>query len=214
MSGFRMSRQQLFVLFSVICMLGLSAVSYADETCQSPYMPKITGQEDYVYVWTLGAEGVGNGSDKVVTVGVNPNRSDQYGQILSSVSVGGRHEAHHGGFTDDRRHYWVSGLDDSKIFIFDVAADPAKPKLVKTIDTFVEDSGGVVGPHTIYALPGRVLITGLSNSEDHGGKTGMVEYSNEGKYIRTIWMPDDAPYGYDARVLPRLNRLLTSSFTG
>ena len=42
----------------------------------------------------------------------------------------------------------------------------------------------------------------------------MVEYSNEGKYIRTMWMPDDAPYGYDARVLPRLNRLLTSSFTG
>ena len=24
----------------------------ADETCQSPYLPKITGQEDYVYVWT------------------------------------------------------------------------------------------------------------------------------------------------------------------
>ena len=214
MSGFRVSWQQLFVLFGVICMLGLSTVSYADETCQSPYMPKITGQEDYVYVWTLGAEGVGNGSDKVVTVGVNPNRPDQYGQVLSSVSVGGRHEAHHGGFSDDRRHYWVSGLDDSKIFIFDVAADPVKPKLVKTIDTFVEDSGGVVGPHTIYALPGRVLITGLSNSKDHGGKTGMVEYSNEGKYIRTIWMPDDAPYGYDARVLPRLNRLLTSSFTG
>ena len=120
MSGFRVSWQQLFVLFGVICMLGLSTGSYADETCQSPYMPKITGQEDYVYVWTVGAEGVGNGSDKVVTVGVNPNRPDQYGQVLSSVSVGGRHEAHHGGFSDDRRHYWVSGLDDSKIFIFDV----------------------------------------------------------------------------------------------
>ncbi len=214
MSGFRVSWQQLFVLFSLICILGMSTVSRADETCQSPYMPKITGQEDYIYVWTLGADGVGDGSDKVVTVGVNPNRPDLYGQIVSSVSVGGQHEAHHGGLSDDRRHYWVGGLDDSKIFIFDVAADPAKPKLVKTIDTFVEDSGGVVGPHTIYALPGRVLITGLSNSEDHGGKTGMVEYSNEGKYIRTMWMPDDAPYGYDARVLPRLNRLLTSSFTG
>lgn len=186
----------------------------ADETCQSPYLPKITGQEDYVYVWTLGAEGVGDGSDKLVTVGVNPQRQDQYGKILSSVSVGGRHEAHHGGFTDDRRYLWMGGLDDSQIFIFDIAADPAKPKLVKTIDTFVTDSGGVVGPHTMYALPGRMLITGLSNSKDHGGKTGLVEYNNEGKFIQTIWMPDGAEYGYDARVLPRLNRLLTSSFTG
>lgn len=27
----------------------------ADETCQSPYLPKLEGQEDFVYVWTLGA---------------------------------------------------------------------------------------------------------------------------------------------------------------
>lgn len=186
----------------------------ADETCQSPYLPKITGQEDYVYIWTLGAEGVGDGSDKLVTVGANPQRADQYGKVLSSVSAGGRHEAHHGGFNDDRRYLWLGGLDDSKIFIFDVAADPAKPKLTKTLDTFVKDSGGVVGPHTFYPIPGRMLITGLSNDKDHGGKTGMVEYSNEGKYIRTLWMPDNAEYGYDVRVQPHLNRMLTSSFTG
>lgn len=199
---------------SAMLLMSYGKMTTADETCQSPYLPKITGQEDYVYIWTLGAEGIGDGSDKLVTVGANPTKADQYGKVLSSVSVGGRHEAHHGGFTDDRRYLWMGGLDDSKIFIFDVAADPAKPKLVKTIDTFVQDSGGVVGPHTMYPLPGRMLITGLSNSTDHGGKTGMVEYSNEGKYIRTIWMPDGAEYGYDARVQPHLNRLLTSSFTG
>ncbi len=42
----------------------------ADETCQSPYMAKITGQEDYVYIWTLGAKGVGDEQDKLVTVSV------------------------------------------------------------------------------------------------------------------------------------------------
>ena len=31
--------------------------SQADETCMSPYIAKIQGQEDYVYVWTLGVEG-------------------------------------------------------------------------------------------------------------------------------------------------------------
>jgi len=185
----------------------------ADETCQSPYLPKVVGHEDYVYVWTVGVDGMGDGQDKLVTVGANPERPS-YGKVIASTSVGGRHEAHHGGFTDDRRHFWVAGLDDSPIFIFDVASDPANPKLVKKIDDFVEKTGGVVGPHTVFALPGRVLITGLSNSEDWGGRTAMVEYSNDGEYIRTIWMPDDAPYGYDVRVNPRLNRMLTSSFTG
>ncbi len=135
--------------------------------------------------------------------------------MISKTSVGGRHEAHHGDFDDARRHFWVSGLDEkSPIWIFDVASDPEKPKLTKTIDTFVKDSGGVVGPHTFFALPGQMLITGLSNATDHGGRTGIVEYNNAGEFVRTIWMPKDAEYGYDARVQPRLNRMLTSSFTG
>ena len=32
--------------------------------------------------------------------------------------------------------------------------------------------------------------------------------------MRTIWMPEGAEYGYDVRVNPHLNRMLTSSFTG
>ncbi|MFP8879521.1 MAG: selenium-binding protein, partial [Myxococcota bacterium] len=99
---------------------GFATTAAADETCQSPYLPKITGQEDFVYVWTLGIEGIGDGSDKFVTVGANPDRPD-YGKVVASVSVGGRHEAHHGGFTDDRKHFWAGGLDDSMIYVFDVA---------------------------------------------------------------------------------------------
>jgi selenium-binding protein 1 len=188
-------------------------VATADETCQSPFLPKIADHEDFIYVWTLGIEGLGDGSDKLVTIGANPAHPD-YGKVITSVSVAGRHEAHHGGLTDDRRHLWVGGLDDSVIYIFDVATDPAKPRLVRTIGDFVEASGGVVGPHTFYALPGRMLISALSNAEDGGGRTALVEYTNEGEYVRTLWMPDDAEYGYDARVNANLNRLLTSSFTG
>ena len=198
----------------------------ADETCMSPYMAKIVGQEDFVYVWTLGMEGVGDEQDKLVTVDVNP-ASPRYGQVVDSVSVGGRNEAHHSGLTDDRRHLWASGLDTSRIFIFDIHTDPAAPRLAKTIDDFVAKSGGVVGPHTSYALPGRMMITGLSNNRDHGGRTGLVEYTNDGDYITTHWMPTDDNlagavksgnfadgYGYDVRVLPRRNVLVTSSFTG
>jgi methanethiol oxidase len=194
-------------------LVGATATARADEPCQSPYMAKLTGQEDFIYVFTLGIEGLGDGSDKLVTVSANPARPD-YGKVIASASVGGRHEVHHGGFTDDRRFLWMGGLDDSAIFVFDVATDPAKPKLVKTITTFEKDSGGIAGPHSFYAIPGRMLISGLSNSEDGGGRTALVEYSNEGQHVRTVQMPQDAPYGYDVRVNADLNRMLTSSFTG
>lgn len=200
------------------------APALADETCQSPYMAKIEGREEFVYVWTLGVEGLGDGSDKVVTVDVREG-SPTFGQVIDVDSVGGRHEAHHGGFTDDRRHLWLQGLDTSMIWIFDVATDPANPRLVRTIDDFERASGGVVGPHGAYALPGRMMISGLSNA-DGSGRTALVEYSNAGEYLATHWMPTaEDPrgaengaaadgYGYDARVLPRRNVMLTSSFTG
>lgn len=217
----KMKRLIAFVV-AVICW----PAALADETCMSPYMAKIVGQEDFVYVWTMGAKGLGDEQDKLVTISVNPD-ADDYGEVINSISVGGRNEAHHSGLTDDRRYLWASGLDTSKIFIFDIHSDPAKPTLHKTIDDFVKKSGGVVGPHTSYALPGRMMLTGLSNNKDHGGATGMVEYTNSGDYIATYWMPKDGAlagaeksgeyaggYGYDVRALPRRNVMVTSSFTG
>jgi hypothetical protein len=35
-------------------------------------MAKIVGQEDFVYVWTLGTPGVGDEQDKLVVIDVNP----------------------------------------------------------------------------------------------------------------------------------------------
>ena len=68
--------------------LGVSATQ-ADETCMSPYMAKIVGQEDFVYVWTLGEEGLGDEQDKLVTISVNPSAPD-YGTVIETLSVGGR----------------------------------------------------------------------------------------------------------------------------
>src|SRR5919198_2000418 len=128
-----------------------SGVAAADETCNSPYIAKlIKGQEDYVYVWALGVEGLGDGSDKLVTIDVNP-KSKSYGKVLGSVSVGARGEAHHMGLTDDRRFIWAGGLSEAKIYVFDIATDPAKPRLVKTIADMA-DKTGYLGPHTYYAL--------------------------------------------------------------
>ena len=195
-------------------------VVHADETCNSPYMSRlIKGQEHYLHVWTLGIKGVGDGSDKLVTIDADP-ASKGYGKVIHSVSVGGRGEAHHMGFTDDRKHLWAGRLDDNKIFVFDVGSNPAKPKLINTIKDF-ESRSGFVGPHTFYALPGRMMVQGLSNAKDHGGATGIALYNNKGKFISGQSMPKGMKeigggdgYGYDIGVNPQKNAMLTSSFTG
>jgi methanethiol oxidase len=192
----------------------------ADETCNSPYMARlIKGQEDFLHVWTLGVKDMGDGSDKLVTIDVRP-KSKTFGKVLHSVSVGGRGEAHHMGFTDDRKHLWAGRLDDNKIFVFDVGSHPEKPKLIKTISNF-EPKSGFVGPHTFYALPGRMLVQGLSNSKDNGGATGMALYNNRGEFVERYNMPKGVAeigggdgYGYDIGINPQKNVMLTSSFTG
>ncbi|MES2262398.1 MAG: selenium-binding protein SBP56-related protein [Pseudomonadota bacterium] len=202
------------------CLVALAlplAPAVADETCNSPYLASlIKGQEDYLHVWTLGVAGLGDGADKLVTVDVNP-RSAKYGKVVDVLSVPGRGEAHHMGFSDDRRYLWAGRLDDSKIFIFDVGTDPAKPKLVKTISDLVSKSS-YVGPHTFYPIPGRMLVGTLSNARDHGGATGLVVYNNKGDYVASYPMPSGAQggdgYGYDIAINPGKNAMLTSSFTG
>jgi selenium-binding protein 1 len=206
----------LLIASALVAWLGGVATAGADETCNSPYISKlIKGQEDYVYVWALGVEGMGNGSDKLVTIDVHP-KSKRYGKVIASASVGGRGEAHHMGFTDDRRYLWAGGLAESKIYVFDIGTDPAKPKLVNTI-TDMADKTGYLGPHTYYAMPGRMLVQALSNTKDKGGVTGMALYNNKGQFIAPYAMPTDGGgdgYGYDLAVNPKKNVLLTSSFTG
>src|SRR5438045_8628870 len=158
---------------ALVCTLVFSAsVLRADETCSSPYLARIDCQEEFVYVWTLGVEGMGDGADKLVTVDVKPG-SPSHGKVVSSVSVDGRNEAHHGGFTDDRRQLWLAGLDSSRVFIFDVHTDPSKPKYVKTIDNFEKTTGGAIGPHGAYALPGRKLLPALTHAKDKTGRTPL-----------------------------------------
>jgi methanethiol oxidase len=215
-----MSRAKSGTLIAFLAACSFAFSAHADETCNSPYMSKlIKGQEHYVHVWTLGVEGLGDGSDKLVTIDVNP-KSKTYGKVVHSVPVKARGEAHHMGFTDDRRYLWAGGLSNNQIYVFDVGTNPAQPKLVKTIGDLTAKSG-FVGPHTFYAMPGRMLIGTLSNAKDKGGATGMAVYNNKGEFVAKYDMPKEEiggikgdGYGYDLAINPAKNALLTSSFTG
>src|SRR5437764_12061255 len=114
MISHRMMRSGILAALWVALMCTVDAGPVrADETCNSPYTAKlIKGQEDFVYVWALGVEGLGDGSDKLVTVDAHP-RAKSYGKVIASVSVGSRGEADQVGVTVDLRFMWADGLAEA-----------------------------------------------------------------------------------------------------
>jgi selenium-binding protein 1 len=165
--------------------------------------------EKFLYVFCVDADARDHDFLAVIDVDLE---SPKYGQMIHQLDLGSSgNETHHFGFTDDRTHIWGCSLFSSRIFLIDVASSPAKPKLVKVLDD-VPARTGLTGPHSPYALPGRMLLSFLGG-KDGGLPTGLAEFTNDGKFIRRIDLPADAPYGYDVAVKPDLNRMVTSSFT-
>ena len=187
----------------------LSLAPAPAETCLSPFVKRLNRPEKWLYVFCVDADARDN--DFLAVIDVRPE-SRTYGQIAHRLDLGsGGNETHHFGFTDDRTHIWGCCLFSSKVFLINVADDPARPKLVKVLGD-VPGKTGLTGPHSPYALPGRMLLSFLGG-KDGGLPTGLAEFTNDGDYIRTLPLPKDAPYGYDVAVKPDLNRMVTSSFT-
>jgi selenium-binding protein 1 len=195
-------------LAAVVAVLATAGAVLA-EPCLSPYVKRLAGPEKFLYVYSVDADARDNDFLAVIDVSL---ASPTYGKVLTTVDIGSAgNEPHHMGYTDDRTKIWAGTLLSKKLFIFDVATDPAKPRIVKTIDDITALTG-LHGPHTYYALPGRMLITFLS-SADGNPPGGLAEFTNDGALVRVFKNPANAPYAYDVAVKPDINRMVTSSFT-
>jgi selenium-binding protein 1 len=190
-------------------LLGGAASAVVGETCLSPFVKRLDRPEKLLYVFC--ADAAAKSNDFLAVIDVEPE-SARYGQIIYQLDLGcSGNETHHFGYTDDRTHIWGMSLFSNKLFVIDAATDPAKPKLVKVVDDLTAQTG-LTGPHSPYALPGRMLIACLSG-KDGGLPAGLAEYTNDGKFIRRLELLKEAPYGYDVAIKPDLNRMVTSSFT-
>jgi methanethiol oxidase len=193
---------------AALLVLAVSGLASA-ETCLSPFVKRLDRPEKYLYLFCVDADAQDN--DFVAVIDVDAD-SPTFGTITYTLDLGSKgNETHHWGYTDDRTRIWAGGLLSSRIWILDVGTDPARPRIERTLDN-VPQTAGLTGPHTYYALPGRMLLTFLG-SADGGVPAGMAEFTNDGKFIRRIDNPSDAPYGYDLAVKPEFNRMVTSSFT-
>ena len=82
---------------------------------------------------------------------------------------------------------WAAALNTSRFFLFDVAADPMNPRLIRTIDD-VPQLTGLSCPHTPYAIPGRMLIS-MASGPDGSGPGGLAEFTNEGPFVASPTRP-------------------------
>jgi len=198
---------RIVVVVALIVLLAAGAV-FA-EVCMSPYVKRLAGPEKFLYVTAVDADARDNDFLAVIDVSL---ASATYGKVIRTLDLGSAgNEPHHMGFSDDRTKIWLGTLLSKKLFIIDVASDPAKPTIVKTIDD-VTALTGLHGPHSYYALPGRMLVTFLS-SADGAPPGGIAELTNDGQLVRVTKNPADAPFAYDVAVKPEINRMVTSSFT-
>ena len=110
------------------------------------------------------------------------------------------------GYTDDRTKIWAASLNSDRLFIFDVS-DQMNPKLIRTIDN-VAKTTGLSGPHTPYAIPGRILIS-MASGPNGSGPGGIAEFTNDGDFVASH--PTDN-HPYETVIKPEFNRMITSSW--
>ena len=193
----------------LVALLGLQGEGARAETCLSPFVKRLDRPEKILYVFCVDADAKDN--DFLAVIDVDP-ASPKYGKIVEQLDLGSAgNETHHFGFTDDRTHIWGCSLFSSRIFIIDVATDPAHPKLEKVLED-IPAQAGLSGPHSPYALPGRMLLSFLAG-KDGGLPAGLAEFTNDGKFVRRFDLPEGSPYMYDVAIKPDLNRMVTSGFT-
>lgn len=186
--------------------LSLAAGSVMSETCISPYIKALKEPEKVMYLWALPALANG-GPDFLAVIDVNI-ASENYGKVIKKVFVGSSgNEAHHIGYTDDRTKIWAASLNSDRFFLFDVASDPMNPKLVKTIDN-VKQLTGLTGPHTPYAIPGRIMVS-MASGPDGKSAGGIAEFTNDGNFVASHAATN---HPYETVVKPEFNRMITSAW--
>jgi methanethiol oxidase len=195
--------------WALVCALAITIAgpiaNSGAETCISPYIKSLKQSEKVMYLWALPTDPTGQ--DFLAVIDVNL-ASPTYGKILKKIEVGSAgNEAHHIGYTDDRAKLWAASLNSNRFFIFDVASDPINPKLIRTIDN-VAKLTGLSGPHTPYAIPGRMLIS-MASGPDGTGPGGLAEFTNDGEFVASHKSPDHI---YEPVVKPEFNRMITSSW--
>ena len=201
--------RRFLLLLGVLPLAIAAAPAFAPD--ESVYVKNLKAgeRESILYVWTR--DGDGKDSDFLSVVDVD-SKSASYGKIIATTPTNSPgNEAHHFGYTAKADRIFGAGMFTNKLFIYDVKRAPRKPVLLRTVDL---DATGYTGPHTLYAVPGGVMIAMLG-AVGGGGPGALVMVDDDGNF-KQAWpvnRPDGQPgFMYDVGVKPEMNRMITSSW--
>jgi hypothetical protein len=163
----------------------------------------------YLFVWAGDADK--KSSDFLAVLDVTPQHST-YGRVVASVPAGAVGTIpHHTEYTlSETGFLFANGFESGKSFIFDVR-DPLRPRIVRAFD----EIEGYMHPHSFVRLPNRHVLVSFHMQEGKRGG-GLVELDNDGHVVRSVSavdprVPDVLIRPYSIAVLPKLDRLLTTS---
>src|ERR1700676_5645108 len=121
-------------LFGAMASIVLFQATAPAETCLSRFVKRLDRPEKFLYVYCVDADAKDN--DFVAVIDVE-RKSPQFGKITYQLDLGSKgNETHHFGFTDDRTHIWGLTLFSGRVFLIDVATDPARPRVKKVLENF------------------------------------------------------------------------------
>ena len=172
----------------------------------TPKMAMRAAPEKLGYVALLAAKADGS-RDAMGVVDLDPV-SKTYGTMINRVDMPhAGDELHHFGWNAcssclcphsphphmERRYLVVPGLRSSRIHILDTKPDPAKPRLVKTIEPEeIMKKTGYSRPHTVHCGPDGVYVNALG-SVDGNGPGGTFILDAESFQVRGPWEVDRGP---------------------
>ncbi len=162
----------------------------------------------YLYVWA-GAEGEGD-SDFLAVLDADP-ASPTYGQVLSTVPVGVRGNAHHSEHSmPSGDSLFVNSFSAGESFVIDLS-DPEAPSVASSFGAI----GEYTYPHTFERLPGgNVLATFQTKGEGSEAAGGLLELTTAGGLVRAVDVADPVDpelRAYSVTPIPRIDRAVSTT---
>jgi selenium-binding protein 1 len=174
--------------------------------------------EEFLYVACLHE---GTGVDKPDFLAVVDAESGAVVHELPMPNAGD--ELHHFGWNrcssachgPDRSHLIVPGFRSSRIHIVNVADDPRKPRIERTIEPEeLMRETGLTRPHTVHCMPGENIVISMLGDAEGNGACGFAVIDAKTFEIKGRW-ENGGPrpqFNYDFWYQPRKNVLASSEF--
>ncbi|MFE9358328.1 selenium-binding protein SBP56-related protein [Streptomyces olivaceoviridis] len=157
--------------------------------------------------YVVGFDPAGAHPDALFTVGTDPG-SAAYGRVIARAEVPGvGNELHHFGWNAcssalahaghhhaARRYLLVPGLRSSRLHVFDTVPDPARPRLVKTVEPGeLAARAGYSRPHTLHCGPDGVFLSCLGGADGADGPGGVALLDHESFEVLRGWESERGP---------------------